>query len=206
MVMLRGSWWKYVLLFLGVAGIAFWGYRRFAPHRFVGTVVQSPEPAFDFELQSVDGPVRLRDFRGKVVLLFFGYTHCPDVCPTTLAKLAKVMEYLGKDAQRVQVIMVSVDPERDTPEVVNEYATHFHPTFIGLTGTPDQIAEVATKYGIYYKKHAGTPKSGYLVDHTASIILINPKGYIKVYYPSIVPENDAYLKAMADDIRYILRH
>ncbi len=190
-----------VVLVLGTVA-----YRRFLYHDFVGTVIQSPEPAFDFELMSAEGPVRLSDFRGKVVILFFGYTHCPDVCPTTLAKLAKVMEYLDNDAQQVQVLMISVDPDRDSPEVVQSYASHFYPSFIGLTGTPEQIQEVATKYGIYYKKREGTSESGYLVDHTASLILIDPEGYVKLIFPSVVPEDEEYLKAMAEDIRYILRH
>ncbi|MFZ0492952.1 MAG: SCO family protein [Acidimicrobiia bacterium] len=156
------------------------GLRLFRPHVFSGTVIQSPEPSFNFTLQSASAPVSLSDFSGKVVVLYFGYTFCPDVCPTTMTDLAKAMKLLGRKADDVQVIMVSVDPERDTAGKLEEYVHAFDPTFIGLTGTPQQIAEVAARYGVYYAKHEGSDASGYLIDHTATVMVINEEGRLKL--------------------------
>ncbi len=192
----------WALLIIVLLGVSWVGYQRFRPHAFHGMVLQSPQPAPDFTLTGAGGqPVSLRDFRGKIVLLFFGYTFCPDVCPTTMRDLARAMEILGpKKAQRIQVIFVSVDPERDTPDHVAEYARTFNPNFIGLTGTPDEIAQVATMYGIYYKKREGTPATGYLVDHTATVTVINQEGYIKLIFPFGTSAED-----IADDLAYMLR-
>mgnify|MGYP000967679565 FL=1 len=105
----------------------------------------------DFTLQSADGPVSLGDFRGKVVLLYFGYTYCPDVCPTSLAATAEALKALNPDElARVAVILVSVDPKRDTPARLKEYAEFFHPAMVGVTGTPEEIAAVAKRYGVFY--------------------------------------------------------
>ncbi len=129
--------------------------------------------------------VCLSDFRGKVVLMFFGYTHCPDVCPTALQMLAKTMKELPKDVrEKVQVIFISVDPERDTPEIAQKYAKYFYPTFMGLTGTPEEIKKVAKEYMAFYRKVETGSEGGYLVDHTAYIYLIDPKGTLKLIYPS----------------------
>lgn len=192
-------WGLGVVLILGIAWV---GYQRFRPHAFHGMVLQSPQPAPDFTLTTEGGrKVSLRDFRGKIVLLYFGYTFCPDVCPTTMRELARAMKILGpKKAKRVQVIMISVDPERDTPDHVAEYARTFNPDFIGLTGTLDEITQVATMYGIYFKKHEGTAATGYLVDHTATVTVINQKGYIKLIFPFGTSAEE-----MADDLNYMLR-
>ncbi len=197
--------WKFLSLLVVVLVAGGWLFWRFRPHRFVGTVLQSPEPAYDFELTSSEGPVHLSDFRGKWVLLFFGYTHCPDVCPTTLADLARVMDLLGRDAEKLQVIMISVDPKRDTPERMAEYVRYFHPSFIGLTGTEEDIREVATRYGIFYNYPQGTPESGYIVEHTASTLLINPEGYLKVIFPPTFGPDGITPEQMAADLKYLLR-
>jgi len=165
---------------LGLIVVALIGLRLFRPYVFAGTVIQSPEPSFDFTLESASGPVSLSDFQGKVVVLYFGYTFCPDVCPTTMTDLAKAMQLLGKKADDVQVVMVSVDPERDTPEKLEEYVHAFYPTFVGLTGTPEQIAEAAARYGVYYAKHEGSDASGYLIDHTATVMVLNAEGRLKL--------------------------
>ncbi len=195
--------WAIFLLLTIVAGLIGWQVgQRLRPYQFHGRVLQSPEPAPDFELTGPGGQrVRLSDFRGKVVLLFFGYTFCPDVCPTTMRDLGQAMRLLPPEkAEQVQVIMISVDPERDTWQRVNEYVRNFHPSFIGLTGTPDEIAQVATQYGIFYEKEEGTAATGYLVTHTATVTLINQEGYIKVVFPfGTTPE------AFAADINYVLR-
>ena len=191
-----------LLILLLIVGVGYVGYQRFRPHAFSGTVLQSPQPAPDFELTTEGGKrVRLSDFRGKIVLLFFGYTFCPDVCPTTMRELARAMEILGpKKASQIQVIMISVDPDRDTPEHLAEYVRAFNPSFIGLTGTPEEIAEVATMYGIYYEKREGTVATGYLVDHTASVTAIDRDGYVKVLFPF-----GTTAEQFADDLAYMLR-
>jgi len=154
------------------------------PYEYHGTYLQSPGTAEDFTLTGPDGEeVSLSDFRGKAVLLYFGYTFCPDVCPATMVELKKAKESLGRDADKAQVIMVTVDPERDTPEKLEEYMNYFNPTFIGLTGSEDEIAAAATPLGIFYEKHEGTPATGYLVDHTASVIVIDPDGHLRLIYP-----------------------
>ena len=154
------------------------------PYTYHGTLIQSPEPDRNFTLTGPGGEaVSLRDFRGKAVLLYFGYTFCPDVCPATMVELARATEMLGEDANKTQVIMISVDPDRDSPEKLADYVTHFDPSFIGVTGSEDEVAAVATQYGIFYEKHEGTVASGYLIDHTASVVVVDADGYLRLVYP-----------------------
>ncbi|OIR19409.1 hypothetical protein GALL_02890 [mine drainage metagenome] len=130
----------------------------------------------DFHLNDAAGkPVSLADFRGKVVVLFFGYTHCPQVCPTTLADLAHMMRLLGKDADRVQVLFVTLDPERDTPELLAKYPAAFYPTFKGLYGDSAATAQAAQAFGVTYEKHPNK-NGGYDLDHTAGTYFIAPRG------------------------------
>ena len=163
------------------------------------------QPAYNFELTDHNGNrVRLTDYTksGKIVLLFFGYTHCPDVCPMALETMAKVMKNLSQqEAQRVQVLFISVDPERDTPEVLKSYVPYFHPTFIGLRGTEEEIRKTAQEYKAYYRKVEGQSSSGYLVDHTATIYLITPDNKIKILYTPSKQEPDK----MAEDIKSLLK-
>ncbi len=171
------------------------------PYTYHGTVIQSPSPAANFTLTGAGGEeVSLHDFRDKVVLIYFGYTYCPDVCPATMVELKKAMEILEEDADKAQVILVSVDPDRDSPEKLAEYVTHFNPNFIGLTGTDDEIAGAATPFGIFYEKHPGTIESGYLIDHTASVVAIDPDGYLRLVYPFDTPG-----EAIAADIRELAK-
>lgn len=161
------------------------------PYTYHGTVIQSPDPARNFTLSGADGQeVSLDDFRGQAVLLYFGYTFCPDVCPATMVELGQATKILGDDAQKTQVIMISVDPDRDTPEKLAEYVTHFDPSFIGVTGSEDEVAEVATQFGIFYEKHEGTVATGYLIDHTASVVVIDPEGHLRLVYPFGTPAAD----------------
>jgi protein SCO1/2 len=133
------------------------------------------QAAPDFALSDPEGRVRhLSDFRGKVVLLFFGYTHCPEVCPTTLADLARAMRQLGPDAARVQVLFVTLDPERDTPEVLSEFVPAFSPSFIGLRGDAAATAAAARVFAVSYEKHQ--EKNGYSLDHTDATFIIGPEG------------------------------
>ncbi|HSJ58529.1 MAG TPA: SCO family protein, partial [Anaerolineae bacterium] len=133
-----------------------------------GSVMQEPVDVPDFELVDQAGaPWRLSDHRGDVVLLFFGYTSCPDVCPTTLATWRSVHEQLGDEAQRVRFVFVTVDPERDTPEHLGRHVNVFNPDFVGLTGDPNDLAAVYDIFDVYYEK-VDVPQSalGYLIDHT----------------------------------------
>lgn len=171
------------------------------PYHFNGLVLQTPKPAADFTLTAAGGrPVSLSDYRDKLVVLYFGYTFCPDVCPTTLAEVTKAVHKLGKKAEDVQVIMVTVDPERDTPERLAEYMAYFDPSFVGVSGTPEQIAAAAAPYGIYYQKHEGTAATGYLVDHTATINVLDREGRVKLVWP-FGTDGDA----MAADLAQLLK-
>ena len=177
------------------------GRLPFGRPEFHGMVMQSPDPVINFTLLSGgEQEVSLRDFRDKVVLIYFGYTFCPDVCPATMTELSTAMDTLGKDGDDVQIIMISVDPLRDTPDIVDEYVKQFDPAFVGLTGTDDQIASVAIPLGIYYEKHDGTPASGYLIDHTATVAVIDKDGFLRLIYPFDTPGED-----IAQDMRYLLR-
>ncbi|MBK1721761.1 SCO family protein [Thiocystis violacea] len=132
----------------------------------------------DFELQSASGPVRLADLRGKVVLIYFGYTACPDICPTNLAFIASALKALPADElAQVRVLFVSVDPERDDLARLANYAAYFHPKILGITGTPAQVAEVAGRYGAAYRRTPlGDTAMGYLVDHSAYTYVVDRSG------------------------------
>lgn len=131
----------------------------------------------DFTLQSANGPVSLHDFRGKVVLVYFGYTFCPDICPTSLAFTSQALNALDKEElARTQALFISVDPERDTPEKLKEYGAFFHPSILGLTGTPEVIAATARQYGASYRKQDTGSAGGYVVDHSSSTYVVDPSG------------------------------
>jgi len=190
-----------LLGFVVIVVATFIGGRLLTPYAFHGAILQSPQPAHDFALMSHMGQrLALSDLRGKLVLLYFGYTTCPDVCPTTLAELAKAYKLLGKEAEQIQVLMVSVDPDRDTPAVMADYVTSFHPAFIGLIGTPDEIAQIATYYGVYYERVESESALGYLINHTATVTVIDRKGYLRLVFPYGTPAED-----IAADLRYLLQ-
>jgi len=132
----------------------------------------------DFVLQSAAGPVDLRSFRGRLTLIYFGYTFCPDVCPTSLAATSEGLKRLTPDeAARVAMLFVSVDPERDTPARLKEYAEFFHPGMVGVTGQPDELAAIARRYGAFYARQAvATAGEGYVVDHTSDTYVVGPDG------------------------------
>ena len=186
---------SFVIVLGLAAGVVF-----FRPHTFHGTVIQSPEPSYNFTLTGANGDVSLSDYRGKMVLMYFGYTFCPDICPGTLANAAKALRNMGDKADEVQLIMVSLDPERDTPEKLAEYTGHFYPSFIGITGTKEQIDEIAALYGIYYKINEGSEATGYLIDHTATMMVLDREGYLKLVFPYGVTSEE-----IADDLKYMLR-
>ncbi len=154
-------------------GWALWGLQP-------GSSIAAPPRGGDFTLQSADGPVALHDFRGKAVLVYFGYTFCPDICPTTLGYTAQALSSLNKDElERVRVLFISVDPGRDTPAKLKEYATFFHPNIIGVTGNPAEVARVAKLYGASYAIEKTDSAGGYVVDHSAALYLVAPDGQLK---------------------------
>ena len=152
------------------------------PSPFHAAEVGAKFAGADFKLTDHHGVRRtLADFRGKVVVLFFGYVHCPDVCPTTMADLAQVMTKLGKDADRVQVLFVTVDPERDTRELLSQYVPAFSPTFLGLSGDKAATEAAARAFEVVYQKQPS--KTGYNVDHSSGAFLIDPKGRVRLLAP-----------------------
>ncbi len=162
-----------------VAGLAGCGPDK---AKFRGSDVTGSPFGRDFALSDHDGRARtLADWRGKAVVLFFGYTQCPDVCPTTLSTLAETMKLLGADADRVQVLFASVDPERDTAELLKQYVPAFDPRFVGLRGEGAALEAVAKEFKVIYQKVPGTTPSTYTVDHSAGSFLFDPKGRLRVY-------------------------
>lgn len=164
--------------------------------------IEPPVPAHDFELIDQHGrPFRLRAQRGHPVLLFFGYTHCPDVCPTTLVTFKAVKDQLGSLAQEVRLVFITVDPERDTPQRLKEYVGYYDPDIVALWGTPEQIQAVRTAYGIVAEKQPqeGAP-GGYWVVHTASALLVDPQGRLRAMYPF-----GTSAQQMAADLRALLQ-
>lgn len=150
--------------------------------QFRNTDVTGLGYAHDFALTDHNGrPRTLADFRGKAVVVFFGYTHCPDVCPTTMAEMAGVMKELGPQADRVQVLFITLDPERDTPAVLKAYVPAFDPRFLGLSGTPEQIDKVAKEFRVFYQKVPGKEPGSYTLDHTAGSYVFDPQGRVRLF-------------------------
>lgn len=146
----------------------------------------------DFTLQSANGPVSLKDYRGKLVLVYFGYTFCPDICPTSLAATAEGLKLLKpEEAARVAMIFISVDPERDTPARLKEYVEFFHPSMVGVTGKPEDLAEIAKRYGVFYaKQKVATAGNGYVVDHSADTYVVAPDGQLVGKIAHATPPNE----------------
>lgn len=153
------------------------------PVELFGTDITGADFANTLNLTDHTGKQRqLADFQGKAVALFFGYTHCPDVCPTTMVDLASAMKLLGKRSDEVQVLFVTLDPERDTQQVLAQFVPSFNPGFLGLYGTPEQTAETAKNFKIFYAKQVEAGKSGYTIDHSAGVYAFDKKGKIRVYF------------------------
>jgi protein SCO1/2 len=167
---------------LALAALALLAACSEPPPQFQSTDVSAMNFSGDFRLADHNGKQRsLADFRGKVVVLFFGYTHCPDVCPTTMAELAAAMKTLGQDAERVQVLFITVDPERDSAELLSKYVPSFHPSFLGLRGDPEATAKTAKDFKIMYQKQAGATPETYTVDHSAGTFVFDPQGRLRLY-------------------------
>ncbi len=168
---------------------------------FRGVDVTGADYARDLPLTDHNGQARsLKDFAGKVVVVFFGFTQCPDVCPTAMAELAEVKKALGKDGERLQGIFVTVDPDRDTPEVLKAYMANFDPSFLALRGTPEQLAAVAKDFKIYYKKVEGKTPTSYTMDHSAGSYVYDPAGRLRIYN-----RYGSGAQALTEDVRALLK-
>ena len=149
---------------------------------FRNTDVSGTDCCRDFRLTDHHGNTRtLADFRGKAVVMFFGYTQCPDVCPTTMAEMKAVLGQLGADAQRVQVLFVTLDPERDTRELLANYVPAFDPSFLGLYGDLETTAKTAREFRVFYQKHSGPTPGSYTLDHTAGSYVFDPLGRVRLF-------------------------
>ncbi|BFO57139.1 SCO family protein [Acidovorax sacchari] len=187
-------------LFAGTAGLLAGCSQEKTP-AFQGVDITGAEYARDLPLPDHNGqPRHLKDFAGKVVVVFFGYTQCPDVCPTSMAELAEVKRSLGADGDRLQGLFVTVDPERDTPEVLKAYMTNFDPSFLALRGTPEQLAAVAKDFKIYYKKVPGQTPTSYTMDHSAGSYIYDPAGRLRVYH-----RYGSGAQALASDVKALLQ-
>lgn len=153
-------------------------------YRYQGAVIEPPAPAVDFSLTDQNGKLfRLSDQQGKIVLIFFGYTNCPDVCPITLSEYKKIKAMLGDKADQVRFVYITVDPERDTVERMNAYLQNFDPTFVGLTADRATLEPVWKAYGVYQQKQDSGSAAGYLVDHSARTYLVDAQGRWRINYP-----------------------
>ncbi len=188
-------------LFVIALLIAACGSQQVDPSQFRGTVLPTPIPAPDFSLKNgVGETVNLSDFEDEIVLLYFGYTFCPDICPTTLSELKKVQQELDEKGEKIQVVMVTVDPDRDTPQKLAEYVTHFHPDFVGLSGNKAEINAAGEGYGLYYEQHEGSAATGYLVDHTARVFVVDSQGNYQLSFSYGTPVED-----IVHDLRLLMR-
>ncbi len=169
--------------------------------QFKAVDITGADYARDFQLTDHNGQARsIKDFKGKVVVLFFGYTQCPDVCPTSMAELAEAKRLLGKDGERLQGLFVTVDPERDTPQVLKAYMGNFDPTFLALTAPPDKLAELAKSYKVYYKKVEGKTAGSYTMDHSAGSYVYDTQGNVRLY-----TRYGSGAQALASDLQLLLK-
>ena len=156
--------------------------RAGAPAPFKAVDITGGDYAGEFDLPDADGKRRrLADFKGKVVVVFFGFTHCPDVCPTTLLELAEVKKALGPAGERVQGIFITIDPERDTPEMLKAYVTHFGADFVALRGSLDETRAVAKSFKVFYAKSPGKTAGSYTMDHTAGSYVLDAQGRLRLF-------------------------
>lgn len=172
------------------------------PYQFKGTEYPEGIPAEDFTLTDTEGrPYQLGQREGKITLLFWGYTSCPDVCPVTLSEARQMIQGLGDEAEQVEFLFITVDPERDTPEVLGKYTAAFHPDITGLTGTPEELAAVQEAYGIYAAKvPLENSAAGYSMDHSARVFLVDGDGRLRLSYAYGTPADDVIA-----DVRYLLK-
>ena len=167
---------------------------------FTGIDITGADYATGFALTDHNGQARtLADFQGKAVVIFFGFTQCPDVCPTSLGELAEARRLLGADGERLQGLFISIDPERDTPEIMKEYMANFDPSFLALYAAPEGLPELAKSYRIYYKKVPGSTPTSYTMDHSAGSYVYDAKGRIRLYH-----RYGSGAQALANDVKRLL--
>lgn len=167
---------------------------------FRGVNLTGADYARDFSLTDHHGQLRsIKDFQGKVVVVFFGFTQCPDVCPTSMQELAEVKQALGADGERLQGIFISVDPERDTLEMLKAYMENFDPSFLALRPTPEQLPALTKDFKIYYKKVDGSTPTSYTMDHSAGSYVYDPQGRLRVYH-----RYGSGVEALTADVRLLL--
>jgi protein SCO1/2 len=172
-----------------------------AKPQFKGVDITGADYARDFAAPDFNGKVRhIADFKGKVVVAFFGYTQCPDVCPTSMAELAEVKKLLGKDGDRLQGLFITVDPDRDTPELLKAYMGNFDATFLALRPEPARLAELAKDFKVYYKKVDGKTPTSYTMDHSAGSYVYDTQGRIRLYN-----RYGSGAKSLADDVALLLK-
>jgi protein SCO1/2 len=182
----------------GIAGLNLAACGQAKPN-FNGVDITGADYAKDFSLTDANGKTRtLADYKGKVVVLFFGYAQCPDVCPTTMSEMAQVKQQLGADGDKLQVLFVTVDPARDTPEVMKAYMGAFDPSFVALIPTAEQLPAVAKDFKVYYKKVDGKTPTSYSMDHSAASFVYDPQGRLRLYerYGAGVPALVSDLKTL----------
>ena len=168
---------------------------------FKGVDITGADYARDFALADPNGQTRtIRDFAGKVVVVFFGYTQCPDVCPTTLQELLEVRRMLGADGEKLQAVFITVDPERDTPELLKAYMANFDPSFVALRPTSEQLQPLLKDFKIYAKPVAGKTATSYTMDHSAQSYIYDPQGRLRLY-----SRYGSGAQAVADDARLLLK-
>lgn len=185
----------FLLAVLVICGVLL--YRLWVDGVRPGTVSGEALIGGPFELTDQDGnKVTDQTYKGKLMLIYFGFTFCPDACPTALGVMSAALDKLDVAAERVVPILITVDPERDTPPVLKDYVSNFHPRMVGLTGTPEQTAQVAKAYRVFYQKASGATAADYLMDHTLLIYLMDREGkYLKHFSPDATPDQ------IADEIR-----
>ncbi len=168
---------------------------------FKGVDITGADYAKDFALADAQGQARsVKDFAGQVVVVFFGYTQCPDVCPTTLQELAEVKRLLGAEGTKLQGVFITVDPERDTPELLRAYMANFDPGFVALRPTPEQLTPLLKDFKIYAKKVEGKTATSYTMDHSAQSYVYDPQGRLRLY-----SRYGSGPQALADDVRLLLK-
>lgn len=194
-VLARGAGFVGALAALGLAGCSE------SKPSFNAIDLTGADYARDFRLVDMRGQLRsMADFKGKVVAVFFGFAQCPDVCPTTMLEMKQIKDQLGADGERLQVIYITVDPERDTAEVMKSYMEAFDPSFLALIPSAEQLAATAKDFKVYYKKVEGKTPTSYTMDHSAATYLYDPQGRLRLYARYGTP-----VDALASDIKALLK-
>ena len=202
MMQMRGRVWVCaLLLWAGLTGCGDKPAGSAPKTSFRSVDITGAEYARKLELPDAEGkPRNLGEFKGKVVVVFFGFTQCPDVCPTTMAELSQVRRALGDDGARLQGVFVTLDPERDTGVVLKAYVDNFNAGFVGLRGNAEQTQQAAREFKVFFAKAPGKTESSYTIDHTAGAYIFDPQGRIRLF-----SRHGAGPKALEDDIRALLR-